>query len=341
MNAYDLHNYGDKVEKIFANPKLVPRIEKDRTAKEWTPEGFINADPSPTYIYLDWIIKSYIDGGIKLYEDVISRVKPALKDYMYLVSSGKLELGNKPWENERNIVNYCGLAGCKQKGFEKAGLDTLLNKYSNDLEARHEKQLETQEVLENSEVVFEDDNVKVIWPKTEKASCYYGQGTKWCTAATEADNMFDEYNKNGKLYVVIPKNPKYVGEKYQLHIETNSAMDEEDEPVRVEVLFDEDYPSLNNYEPFKKFKMNAIFLHACKYGNVDIVKESLLNVNPTINNYQCIYDASRKGHIEVVKVLLKDERIFDEYGIMYDAVAAAHKKYPEISKLIIDAISQH
>jgi len=56
-----------------------------------------------------------------------------------------------------------------------------------------------------SEVVFEDDRFKVVVPKSHTASCYYGAGTKWCTATKDSDNHFTNYDKEGKLFYILDK----------------------------------------------------------------------------------------------------------------------------------------
>jgi hypothetical protein len=56
---------------------------------------------------------------------------------------------------------------------------------------------------EQSDLVYEDDDMVVIQPKTYEASCKYGAGTKWCTTATKSH--FDNHNKNGKLFYFIDK----------------------------------------------------------------------------------------------------------------------------------------
>ena len=56
-----------------------------------------------------------------------------------------------------------------------------------------------------SEVVFEDDRFKVVVPKSHTASCYYGAGTKWCTASKDADHHFTNYDKEGKLFYILDK----------------------------------------------------------------------------------------------------------------------------------------
>ena len=101
---------------------------------------------------------------------------------------------------------------------------------------------------ENSEVkgkgeskeVFDNEEMRIIVPKDEAAACYYGQGTRWCTAAKN-DNMFNMYNNEGPLYIILPKNPRYTGEKYQLHSDSDGyvqIMDEKDENVTPGELFD-------------------------------------------------------------------------------------------------------
>ena len=56
---------------------------------------------------------------------------------------------------------------------------------------------------EQSDLVYEDDDMVVIQPKTYEASCKYGAGTKWCTTSTKSH--FDTHNKNGKLFYFIDK----------------------------------------------------------------------------------------------------------------------------------------
>jgi hypothetical protein len=53
-------------------------------------------------------------------------------------------------------------------------------------------------------VVHEDDKYLVVNPQTHDSSCYYGKGTKWCTAAT-TDDAFNRYNIDGKLFYFLDK----------------------------------------------------------------------------------------------------------------------------------------
>jgi len=98
----------------------------------------------------------------------------------------------------------------------------------------------------DSETVYSDEDVRVIIPMDEAAACYYGQGTKWCTAATRGDNMFDDYAQRGALYIVIPRDPEYRGEKYQLHFVDQQFMDERDDPVPLIKIFQR-FPQLQTF----------------------------------------------------------------------------------------------
>jgi hypothetical protein len=189
---------------------------------------FIQADPTGKK-YVRWIVDSYVNGGIKRDEDLLSRVKPALENYEYLKTRNILVSSGQQWEQETNIDNFCGIVGCTKKGFEKPGLEDLIDKYKDQLE------VEEVETSNTAVQVYNGDTLRIIQPTTEADACYYGQSTRWCTAAKN-DNMFNEYNKSGPLYIIIPKQPSYKDEKYQLSFETEQYMDEKDEPVKLEDL---------------------------------------------------------------------------------------------------------
>jgi len=106
------------------------------------------------------------------------------------------------------------------------GEDTMAT--SNKDEIRQIKQNEIDKV-------YEDNEWLIMIPKTERASCLLGKGTKWCTAAEESNNMFEHYNSDGPLYVLIDK---YNDEKYQLHFESNQLMDATDRAIAASYFFD-------------------------------------------------------------------------------------------------------
>lgn len=59
--------------------------------------------------------------------------------------------------------------------------------------------------VEGGNVVYDDGRYFVVNPLTHQSSCYYGKGTKWCTAA-ESDHHFKRYNDDGKLFYILDRN---------------------------------------------------------------------------------------------------------------------------------------
>ena len=58
--------------------------------------------------------------------------------------------------------------------------------------------------VEGGNVVYDDGRYFVVNPLTHDSSCYYGKGTKWCTAA-ETDTHFKRYNDDGKLFYILDR----------------------------------------------------------------------------------------------------------------------------------------
>ena len=88
-----------------------------------------------------------------------------------------------------------------------------------------------------AEKVFNKNGWQIIVPKTYNASCYYGANTKWCTASRETSSYFENYTREGELYIIISPD----GSKYQFHAQSWSFMDATDKPVAPsDVISDED-----------------------------------------------------------------------------------------------------
>ena len=53
-------------------------------------------------------------------------------------------------------------------------------------------------------VVYDDGRYFIVNPLTLDSSCYYGRGTKWCTAAA-SNSQFNRYNDDGKLFYILDR----------------------------------------------------------------------------------------------------------------------------------------
>ena len=178
-------------------------------------------------MYVPWIAREYARGGelarghIRRLEDIRARVRPALEIYHKYKRRADF-----PAEL-RDIMRITW-----------ADLENAIDKYKPETVQVDRGQATT---------VYNDKDVRVVVPHDQTAACYYGQGTKWCTAATQGVNYFDRYNREGPLYILVPKSPEYTGEKYQLHFPSSQFMNEEDEPNDLIEIIEHRFPGLKKF----------------------------------------------------------------------------------------------
>lgn len=86
--------------------------------------------------------------------------------------------------------------------------------------------------------VHQDDNWTIFVPLNEKAACYLGVNTEWCTAwgsqslnpeYKDRESRYGFHNQKGPLYIIF--NNSNLNEKYQFHFETNQYMDVNDKRI--------------------------------------------------------------------------------------------------------------
>ena len=78
---------------------------------------------------------------------------------------------------------------------------STLKKELDDYDNRIRREIKT---VDDADVVYEDNEMTVVSPKTHKSSCYFGSGTKWCTSASDSGH-YDRYNQDGKLFYFVSK----------------------------------------------------------------------------------------------------------------------------------------
>jgi hypothetical protein len=183
---------------------------------------FEEHDPTKTKTYVPWLLRSWINDRNARMEDVNRN------DLLGLYQAAKNRNVIRPEHRDINKFKTW-------REFE----DAIRTNYSeDDLLSDAERKQRAEAAKGSSKEVYEDPTVRVVHPEDEKAACYYGQGTQWCTAATRGYNRFDSYNKDGPLFILLPKKPAYDGEKYQVHLASGQFMDEQDSPVSIKHLMD-------------------------------------------------------------------------------------------------------
>jgi hypothetical protein len=208
---------------------------------------FMSTDPTPNGIYYDWILRMFINGSIKLLDD-LGKVKDAIMNTQILNESKKTGI---------EILSY--------NNFDKL-LDKL-DEYQDFFEKRRFDKKFIELAKKTTEQIYEDDEIRIVSPQTKEAAMYYGRRTRWCTAAKN-NNMFDSYNKSGGLYIMLIKHPSvdYPDEKYQFEFRGREFMNEKDENVELGNLV-EKYKGLKNFfrSNVKLLKNIVIFADQIEY----------------------------------------------------------------------------
>ena len=71
-------------------------------------------------------------------------------------------------------------------------------------QAKEAEKVHKQQMRDDADRIYQDKTTLVVRPHTEGASCYYGQGTRWCIAATDSRNYWDDYStEQGKTFFFI------------------------------------------------------------------------------------------------------------------------------------------
>ena len=92
----------------------------------------------------------------------------------------------------------------------------------------------TNDAKNDIDVLYEDEEWFVLIPHSMEASCYWGNGASWCTAArNEKSNYFSRYNDKGPLIININKVTK---EKYQFHLHSHEFKNKDNEDIDKPVL---------------------------------------------------------------------------------------------------------
>jgi len=182
-----------------------------------------SVDPTPNKKYVLWIVRQFVKNGLK-FEDINELLKVDIERFHELPKQRKQQLDI---ETDLNKYTWRDLREIADKLKKTADLE-------NPIDAKLD-----YEHIDEMKVLYVGDMGQLIIPKTTAASCEIGSGTRWCTAASQSNNMFSSYSNDGPLYVWIPsrKMPeKKSSNKYQFHFPSLQFMDENDRQIDQEKL---------------------------------------------------------------------------------------------------------
>lgn len=142
----------------------------------------VNGDKTPTKKYLEYMLKTWnskIEGSqsIPSAESLIKEVN--LFDELL------------PYYENKDIYSS-----------EYRTYNVLKSKNQMTFDIKEEKTFNRDEHIR---VIYEDDDVLFLEPKTHKGSLKYGANTRWCTASKTNPNTFVSYTNRGCLTYLIDK----------------------------------------------------------------------------------------------------------------------------------------
>ena len=302
-------NYSDKIYARALKDQFLPtEIKSHLKDKDQTVQSILqyieNKDPTVHNSYVEWLTRLYINDKIRL-EDINT-------DLLRVYDAAKKQ---KRVPREYSDIGKIKSAADFVSILEKLDLEKILLQIGdNALYLRMNNYFRFKEIDRSDDqidkgdykILLDNSVVRIITPFDERAAIYFGQDARWCTARDDEDNAFSEYNKDGQLYILIPKQPKHMGEKYQLHFETNQYMDENDDPVELSFILNRFGDNILDVIPSDG--LSYVLLDACKNGNIDLVKLLLAHgadVNAEDGNGDSpLLWASSRGDTEIVKLLL-------------------------------------
>jgi hypothetical protein len=147
----------------------------------------VNGDSTPTKKYLEYMLKiwtSKIEGiqSLPSAEALIKEVK--LFDELLPYNTISKDIYSVEYRLFNGLKNY------NQKHFD----------------IKEEKTFNRDE---HARVIYEDDDILYLEPKTHKGSLKYGSNTRWCTASKNNPHTFTSYSSKGCLtYLIDKKNSK-------------------------------------------------------------------------------------------------------------------------------------
>ena len=140
-----------------------------------------SAEINPNHKYLEWIARNWDTSG----PNEEGEAEDNLKEILLAVS----KFDNQSQRLELKDLN------------QYRDVDQLFDA----LKKVGETARRTVDITEDVEKIYEDNRFVVVSPKTHNASCYYGAGTKWCTASKDTKSHFSSYKGSGELYYIIDK----------------------------------------------------------------------------------------------------------------------------------------
>ena len=200
---------------------FVDEFDSDEN-REFVLDKFELMDPSPNQQYIQPLMNWYQKDKFRGFEDS-QRLRDALGSFLRF----------KQRLDKRDINQYTDINE----------LEDAVEEFKDEGTKKEKRQQGEYHIDSESYDVFaESARYVVVTPNTSQASCSFGAGTKWCTASLGSSQYFDEYHKDGPLYIIRTKDANYDSDSiiatsdplYQFHFESGQFMNVQDRPIALD-----------------------------------------------------------------------------------------------------------
>lgn len=247
---------------------------------EASPAGILKliteADPTPNKEYVQWVLMMYtrilkdreptsgfddeankMGGDSFLFFENLAKLFDALTTFHRIKNTKLLSQDQKDIYTYRSIDSFVATVMTAQivpAEIQTSGADNTINVLSSK---------ELDEIKHNrAKLLYQDQDWIVVHTVTQEANAVFGENTTWCTAGTRHSTMFEHYNRQGKLFVLLKNKAGAAAHlktnplnRMQFHFESDQFMNSLDRRIDI-LLFFRDYPNVKNY--FREYIVESL-----------------------------------------------------------------------------------
>jgi len=204
--------YSGCLEEAMADLKAMKAKYKDEPILSKIVDALEDRDPSGNHKYINWAMKqmeiAYKEGGFddpSLARDSVARVmaRKVLRMGDMILDFHNLSKKAAAWRDDAGKQLSKDLNSWTDIETLESDIETAKSAAMRAKKEKEDKGKASKQAKSESDVVYDDEKFMVIRPLSPHASCYFGQGTKWCISATDSQNYFDSYTKEGKAFYFV------------------------------------------------------------------------------------------------------------------------------------------
>jgi hypothetical protein len=219
QSAENFGFFKQKYKEYLSIPSLYKKFTTDSVKKKLMSLVPIDLNEGDKAVSLMWIVSTFIKDL-----EINKSISESLKAFFQIKQAKVDKILPK-----KNLLEF--------ESFDEfiSVVEFVKNKWEQIQYDIEEKKTDTQK-----DKIFENENWNVYAPETKQGACKLGSRTRWCTATTSANNMFnDYYSKETPLIIFISKQDP--AEKYQFYKNEKRSIefrDKENKEIFGKIEFD-------------------------------------------------------------------------------------------------------